>query len=38
MSIERIIETYSGIQGELDVKVYDSFLRWMRDRGWLETD
>jgi len=38
MSNKRIIETDSGIQGELDVKIYDSFLKGMRDRGWLETD
>lgn len=38
MSNKRIIETDSGIQGDLDVKVYDSFLKGMRDRGWLETN
>ena len=38
MSLKRIIETDSGIQGELDVKIYDSFLKGMRDRGWLETN
>jgi ubiquinone/menaquinone biosynthesis C-methylase UbiE len=35
---ERIVETDSGIQGELDVEIYDEFLRIMRDRGWLETN
>ena len=35
---ERIIETDSGIQDELEVEIYDSFLKGMRDRGWLETN
>ncbi|MDD5622600.1 MAG: class I SAM-dependent methyltransferase [Actinomycetota bacterium] len=35
---ERIAETDSGIQDELEVEIYDSFLRGMRDRGWLETN
>jgi ubiquinone/menaquinone biosynthesis C-methylase UbiE len=35
---ERIVETDSGIQDELAVETYDSFLRRMRDRGWLETN
>ena len=35
---KRIVETDSGIQDELEVETYDSFLRRMRDRGWLETN
>ncbi len=35
---ERIVETDSGIQDELEVEIYDSFLKGMRDRGWLETN
>ncbi len=35
---ERVVETDSGIQDELDVETYDNFLRKMRDRGWLETN
>jgi ubiquinone/menaquinone biosynthesis C-methylase UbiE len=35
---KRIVETDSGIQDELAVETYDSFLRRMRDRGWLETN
>jgi len=35
---KRIVETNSGIQDELDVEIYDRFLRIMRDRGWLETN
>ena len=35
---KRIVETDSGIQDELTVEIYDSFLRRMRDRGWLETN
>ncbi len=34
----RIIETDQGIQGEFNVKMYDSMMRRMRDRGWIETD
>lgn len=34
---QRIIETNEGIQGQLDTAHYDTFMRNMRDRGWLET-
>jgi len=33
----RIPETEDGIQGEFDVETYDTFMRGMRNRGWLET-
>lgn len=33
----RIVETNQGIQGELDVRMYDSMMRRMRDKGWIET-
>jgi len=34
----RIIETDQGIQGDFNVKMYDSMMRRMRDKGWIETD
>jgi|SRR5690554_1724304 len=34
----RIIETNEGIQNESTVKDYDSFLRQMRDKGWMVTN
>lgn len=34
----RIIETDEGIQGEFDVQTYNSMMRSLRDRGWMETD
>jgi ubiquinone/menaquinone biosynthesis C-methylase UbiE len=33
----RIPETDHGITGETNVRAYDSMMRRMRDRGWLET-
>jgi len=33
----RVIETEEGIQGEFDVKIYDSMQRRFRDKGWIET-
>lgn len=33
----RVPETGEGIQGEFDVQVYDSMMRRLRDRGWMET-
>jgi len=33
----RIIETDEGIQGEFDVQTYNSMMRSLRDRGWMET-
>ena len=34
----RVIETNEGIQGELNVEIYDRMMRKLRDRGWVETD
>jgi len=34
----RVVETGQGIQGEFDVRIYDSMMRRMRDKGWIETD
>jgi ubiquinone/menaquinone biosynthesis C-methylase UbiE len=34
----RIIETDQGIQGEFNVRMYDSMMRRMRNKGWIETD
>ena len=34
----RVPETEDGIQGEFDVRTYDTFMRGMRDRGWMETN
>jgi len=34
----RVIETYEGIQGEMDVRLFDEAKRMMRDKGWLETN
>lgn len=34
---QRVPETNEGIQGELDVEVFNEFQRSMRDRGWVET-
>jgi len=33
----RVPETEDGIQGDFDVRIYDTFMRSMRDRGWMET-
>jgi len=33
----RVIETDEGIQGELDVSIYDKMMRRMRNKGWMET-
>ena len=35
---ERIVETGDGIQDELTVEKYDSFLKRMRDKGYMETN
>ena len=37
MAKPRVIETNQGIQGELNVAVYDQMQRTFRDRGWIET-
>lgn len=37
MTRERIIETTEGIQDEFDVEMYDSMMRDLRDKGWIET-
>ncbi|MBN2487558.1 MAG: class I SAM-dependent methyltransferase [Methanosarcinaceae archaeon] len=34
----RVVETDQGIQGEFNVQTYDSMLRRLRDKGWMETD
>ena len=34
----RIIETDQGIQGQFNVETYDSMMRRMRDKGWIETN
>jgi ubiquinone/menaquinone biosynthesis C-methylase UbiE len=33
----RIVETDEGIQGELDVQTYNTMMRSLRDKGWMET-
>ena len=35
---QRIIETNEGIQDTLDVKVFDTFAKTMRDKGWNNVD
>ena len=35
---QRIIETNDGIQGTLDVAVFDAFAKTMRDKGWNNVD
>ena len=34
----RIVETDQGIQDEFDVRTYNSMMRRLRDKGWMETD
>jgi len=34
----RIVETDQGIQDEFDVQTYNSMMRRLRDKGWMETD
>lgn len=34
----RIVETDQGIQDEFDVRTYNSMMRNLRDKGWMETD
>ncbi len=38
MSKKRIPETKNGIQGELNVQIYDTMQRRLRDKGWISTD
>lgn len=38
MTKPRIAETDHGITGELDAQMYDSMMRNMRDKGWIETN
>jgi len=33
----RIVETDQGIQDEFDVRAYNSMMRRLRDKGWMET-
>ena len=35
---KRVTETEDGIEGEFDVKAYDTMSRKLRDRGVIETD
>ena len=35
---ERIPETKIGIQGEINVQIYDTMQRRLRDKGWMSTD
>ena len=35
---KRILETESGIQGELNVQMYDTMQRRLKDKGWIATD
>lgn len=37
MPKQRVVETDSGIEGELNVSVYDEMQRRLRDKGWIET-
>ena len=34
----RVIETDEGIQGDVNVTTYDKMQRYLRDRGWIETN
>jgi ubiquinone/menaquinone biosynthesis C-methylase UbiE len=34
----RIVETDQGIQDEFDVRTYNTMMRRLRDKGWMETD
>lgn len=34
----RVAETDSGIQGEFVAQHYDKMMRYLRDKGWMETD
>ena len=38
MTKQRLVETTDGIQGELDVNMYDEMMRYLRDKGWIETE
>lgn len=35
---QRVIETNEGIQGELDVEIFNEFAKGMRDKGWNNVD
>jgi len=37
MTKSRVIETNDGIQGEIEVAIYDTMQRRLRDKGWIET-
>ena len=37
MTKARIPETDDGITGEFDTQMYDTMMRHMRDKGWIET-
>ena len=34
----RILETDQGITGDFNTHNYDLMMRWMRDKGWIETN
>jgi len=38
MTRPRIVETDQGIQGAFNVESYDAMQRYLRDKGWIETD
>jgi len=38
MTKPRVIETNEGIQGEFKVTTYDQMQRYLRDKGWIETN
>jgi hypothetical protein len=38
MGKSRVVETDHGIQGEFVVQDYDKMMRYLRDKGWMETD
>ena len=35
---QRVIETNEGIQGALDVEIFNEFAKVMRDKGWNNVD
>jgi ubiquinone/menaquinone biosynthesis C-methylase UbiE len=37
MAKRRIPETDQGIMGEFNTRAYDQMMRYLRDRGWMET-
>jgi hypothetical protein len=37
MAKRRIPETDQGITGEFNTRAYDQMMRYLRDKGWMET-